>query len=78
MSRADSPASYRIALVEDNPDDRLLFHKGVKRADLPWRIFEYHDGMAEGLEPISWDSPLPDLAFVDLKLPKFSGVELIK
>jgi CheY-like chemotaxis protein len=62
----------RIAVVEDNPDNRLLLQALL--ADLS-RIDEYEDG-ASALQGML-ASP-PDLVLLDISLPEMDGPEVLK
>lgn len=61
-----------IAVVEDNPDNRLLLQALL--ADL-YRIDEYEDG-ASAL-PGMLASP-PDLVLLDISLPEMDGPEVLR
>jgi len=74
-----------IMLVEDNPDDEDLTLRALKRASVLNPVTVAHDG-AEALEYLfpagsaddAADVPLPGLILLDLKLPKVSGLEVLK
>ena len=61
-----------IALVEDNPDNRLLV---LTLLEDSYEIQEYETGL-EALEGIS-DSP-PDLILLDISLPGMDGTEVLE
>ena len=71
----------RILLVEDNPDDEELTIRAFKKNNLANEIDVARDGVQaleyffpkEGPPP-----PLPQLVLLDLKLPKVSGLEVLK
>jgi CheY-like chemotaxis protein len=72
----------RILLVEDNAADVYLFRKALERADLNFELIVIEDG-AEALAFARQDGPSaanppPDLAVLDLNLPKNEGVEVLK
>ena len=62
----------RIAVVEDNPDNRLLLQALL--VDL-YQIDEYEDG-ASALDGMT-ASP-PDLVLLDISLPEMDGPEVMK
>ncbi len=62
----------RIAVVEDNPDNRLLLQALL--AEL-YQIDEYEDG-ASALDGMT-ASP-PDLVLLDISLPEMDGPEVMK
>ncbi len=75
----------QILLVEDNPDDEELTLHALKRVKLLNRIDVVHDG-AEALEFIFCTGAYanrsfedgPKLIFLDLKLPKVDGLEVLQ
>ena len=60
-----------IALVEDNPDNRMLVATLLE--DL-YTVREYEDG-AEAMEGLVKE--VPDLVLLDISLPKMSGQEVL-
>ena len=62
----------RVAVVEDNPDNRLLVHAILE--DL-YEIDEYETGH-EALEGIR--QSIPDLVLLDISLPGMDGTEVLK
>ncbi|PYV50163.1 MAG: two-component system response regulator [Acidobacteria bacterium] len=74
-----------ILLVEDNPDDLELTLHALRREHLANNIFAVRDG-EEALEFLfctgrfkdrNFDHP-PRLVLLDLKLPKLTGLEVLK
>ena len=72
---------HEILLVEDNPKDVELTLHAFKRANLANPVLVAHDG-AEALSAIfgpDGDSiRLPRLILLDLKMPKISGMEVLR
>src|SRR5262245_56255538 len=66
-----------ILLVEDNPNDAELTMRALKRANLEARLVIARDG-AEALEFLLSDRPRPRVIFLDLKLPKVDGIEVLR
>lgn len=66
-----------ILLVEDNPDDEALTLRALARAKVPADIEVVRDGAA-ALARLASTPRLPDLVLLDLKLPKLSGVDVIR
>lgn len=73
---------YEIILVEDNPDDARLAIRELKKNNLVNNILHLKDG-EEALnyfleEDMKDKSKLPRLILLDLKMPKVSGIEVLK
>ncbi len=73
-----------ILLVEDSEDDAYFFQRALKRTTLASRFFHVSDGAAAieyfrnaHAAPDDATQPWPDLVFLDLKLPSFSGFEIL-
>ena len=78
-------ADCTVLLVEDNPDDVLLTTRAFKRANLfsPIQVVEDGDKAVSYLsgEPPYSDRdrfPVPVVVLMDLKLPRRSGLEVLK
>jgi CheY-like chemotaxis protein len=72
----------RILLVEDNPGDVELLRLALKRAKLDCELTVLDDG-AEALALVRQQgkhaaTPPPDLAILDLNVPKYDGVEILE
>lgn len=74
-----------ILLVEDNPSDQELTLKALNKYKLSNSIYTVEDGaealdfvFAEGQYSSRNISLLPKLILLDLKLPKVSGLEVLK
>lgn len=75
-------ANKLILLVEDDPDDEELTLDALKHGGVQTDIIVVHDG-AEALDYIFPNSGgnqrrLPNLILLDLKLPKISGLEVLR
>lgn len=68
-----------ILLVEDNPDDEALTLRALKRNNILNEVVVAHDGV-EALEYLDNCTPecLPELVLLDLKLPRISGLEVLR
>ena len=78
-------ADCTVLLVEDNPDDVLLTTRAFKRANLfsPIQVVDDGDKAVSYLsgEPPYSDRdrfPVPVVVLMDLKLPRRSGLEVLK
>ena len=73
-----------VLLVEDSDDDAFFFRHALKRSGLTASLFRAADGAAAlkyfeaaQASPQNATQPWPDLVFLDLKLPTFSGFEIL-
>ncbi len=78
-------ASKTILLVEDNPDDQALTLRAMKKNGITNTVIVVEDG-AEALDYIFSTGKFasrsaienPQLVILDIKLPKLSGIEVLK
>ena len=78
-------SSGTILLVEDNPDDEMLALRALKRANTQNTVVVARDG-EEALEYVFGTgkfknrdpSETPQVIFLDIKLPKLNGLEVLK
>jgi CheY-like chemotaxis protein len=66
-----------ILLVEDNPNDAELTLRALRKSDVGARLAIARDG-AEALEYLFSNRPRPKVVFLDLKLPKIDGIEVLR
>jgi two-component system response regulator len=74
-----------VLLVEDNPDDEALTLSAFETGGVPYTMVVVRDG-AEALDYLSATgshagrdaAALPNLVLLDLKLPKYSGLEVLE
>ena len=71
------PEAIDILLVEDNPNDAELTQRALKKTNLEAKILVVRDG-AEALEVLLSNRPKPKVIFLDLKLPKIDGIEVLR
>jgi two-component system, response regulator len=73
-------ALTRILIIEDNPDDEALLMRQLKKADLHGHIKAIHDGGKALTYLTEEQDPRNGLAaiFLDLHLPKISGLKLLE
>jgi CheY-like chemotaxis protein len=72
----------RILLVEDNAADVYLFRKALTEAGLNFELMVIEDG-GQAMAFVRGEGeyagvPVPDLALVDLSLPKEDGIRIIQ
>jgi CheY-like chemotaxis protein len=73
-----------ILLAEDSPDDEIFFTRVLRAAGVRNPVRVVRDGVEaiayfEGRGPFSSreDYPLPDVLFLDLKMPRLNGWEVL-
>src|SRR5437870_1855468 len=66
-----------ILLVEDNPSDAELTQRALRKSELGARLAVARD-RAEALEYLLSSRPRPKVIFLDLKLPKIDGIEVLR
>lgn len=71
-----------LLLVEDDPDDEALTLRAFKKYNIRNKVVVAHDG-AEALDYLFAQGPyadreLPQIILLDLKLPKFNGLEVLQ
>src|SRR5437868_8430650 len=71
------PQEIDILLVEDNPSDAELTQRALRKSELGARVAVARDG-AEALEYLLSSRPRPKVIFLDLKLPKIDGIEVLR
>lgn len=72
------PTTLHIMLADDDEDDRLFFKEAFEEVKINYRISAFNDGeqLMEHLYETS--NPLPDIIFLDLNMPRKSGIECLK
>ena len=73
---------FRILLVEDNEADVYLFRKALESAGLEFELIVMEDG-GKAIEFVRGEGEhagraIPDLAVIDLSLPKNDGVQVLE
>jgi len=66
-----------ILLVEDNPNDAELTQRALRKTDIGARLVIARDG-AEAIEWVLTEGLRPRVIFLDLKLPKIDGMEVLR
>jgi len=68
----------RLLLVEDNPGDIMLFKMAIDELSLEVDILTANNG-SEAFEILfNENNELPNIIFLDLKLTKISGLEILE
>jgi CheY-like chemotaxis protein len=80
-----SKVKHHILHVEDNQDDALLIELGFRKLRQPCTMTCVEDGAAaiaylkgEGPYADRERYPLPTLALMDIKIPRYSGLEVLE
>jgi two-component system, response regulator len=71
------PEEIDILLVEDNPNDAELTQRALRKSEVNAHLAVARDG-AEALEYLFGAHPRPRVVFLDLKLPKIDGIEVLR
>jgi CheY-like chemotaxis protein len=72
-----------VCVIDDDENDRLFFSRAFQKLGLPHRLILLEDGedaqhYLTGKAPYTRDShPAPDLIFLDLKMSKLPGFDLL-
>jgi two-component system, response regulator len=66
-----------ILVVEDSVDDSFLLTRELARADMDREVRVIGDGR-DALEYLMQTSPTPYAVFLDLRLPRLSGIEVLQ
>jgi CheY-like chemotaxis protein len=75
-------SSELLLLIEDDPNDILLFEKAISRSPFGIEMVVIRDG-EKAISYLSGNGessghPAPDLVLMDLKLPRKSGFEVLE
>lgn len=76
---------YSVLLADDSEDDRLLFEVAIKRVPGLKLVASVADGIetmwyldGQGEYSDRKRFPLPDLLFLDFKMPRMSGLDVLR
>jgi CheY-like chemotaxis protein len=85
QSRMNQKRFHTILIAEDNPDDLLLMERAIKKAEIRGQVHSVSDG-EEAVRYLEGNGkygnrdayPIPTLTFLDLKMPRASGFEVLE
>ncbi|RDI13386.1 response regulator [Flavobacterium sp. AG291] len=72
------PTTLHIMLADDDEDDRLFFKEAFEEVKINYRISAFNDGEQLMNHLYETNNPLPDIIFLDLNMPRKSGIECLK
>ncbi|MGC1471818.1 MAG: response regulator [Psychroserpens sp.] len=67
----------QIALADDDKDDRLFFKEAFKKLKIKSEVTTFEDGVVLMNYLNNVDHILPEILFLDLNMPKKSGIECL-
>lgn len=65
-------------LADDDEDDRLFFKEAFEEVKIAYNITTFIDGVQLMNYLFDENNPLPDIIFLDLNMPRKSGLECLK
>ena len=68
----------KIALADDDEDDRLLFTDAFEELKIDTKVMTFNDGVFLMDYLNSEAAVLPNVLFLDLNMPRKSGIECLK
>lgn len=72
------PNNLHIMLADDDEDDRLFFKEAFEEVKIKYDITTFSDG-EQLMHYLNEDeNPLPDIIFLDLNMPRKSGMECLR
>lgn len=72
------PTPLHIMLADDDEDDRLFFEEAFEEVKIKYRITTFNDGEQLMEHLYDANNPMPDIIFLDLNMPRKSGIECLK
>lgn len=72
------PNQLNIMLADDDEDDRLFFREAFEEVKIKTDITTFINGIELMNYLSNPDNPLPDIIFLDLNMPRKSGLECLK
>ncbi len=67
-----------ILLVDDSHSDRVLFREMLKEIDPRIKLESADDGVTAIMKLTADHAEIPDMIFMDMKMPRMNGVETLQ
>jgi len=64
-------------LADDDEDDRLFFTEAFEEVKIKYTLTTFNDGVSLMNHLVLKENPLPDIIFLDLNMPRKSGMECL-
>lgn len=68
----------KVILVDDDPDDRMLFEEAFSELRIESALFLFQNGLELLNHLYSPEAAVPDLIFLDLNMPIMGGMETLE
>ena len=78
MDTSASKPERHVVVVEDNENDAMMTTRALKNVEPPLKVTVLEDGECAVTSLTGPNDIKPDLIFLDLKLPKVHGLEVLK
>ena len=72
------PNQLNIMLADDDEDDRLFFREAFEEVKIKNQITTFNDGTQLMDHLNNEGNPLPDIIFLDLNMPRKSGLQCLQ
>jgi CheY-like chemotaxis protein len=77
MKTSPELTTLHVMLADDDIDDRFFFDKALKEIPIPSRLTTVNDGEHLMNYLIAHYNDLPDVLFLDLSMPRKTGIECL-
>ena len=77
MTALDQTSGLRVLVVDDDMEDRVLLSRAIHKHLPEAKVVSASDG-EEALQLLSGDEAEVNVIFLDLRMPKMNGIELLE